>query len=114
MSRFKYALNGLKTLLIKDQKFSLHIYASIIAIVFGFLLHINRSEWIFILLAISLVLAFEAINTAVEYVVDLVTTEYHDYAKYAKDIAAFSVMIVSVLALIIGLIVFIPHLINLI
>ena len=112
MSRFKYALDGLKTLLIKDQKFSLHIYASII--VFGFLLHINRSEWIFILLAISLVLAFEAINTAVEYVVDLVTTEYHDYAKYAKDIAAFSVMIVSILALIIGLIVFIPHLINLI
>ncbi|MDQ7158157.1 diacylglycerol kinase, partial [Staphylococcus warneri] len=49
MSRFKYALDGLKTLLIKDQKFSLHIYASIIAIVFGFLLHINRSEWIFIL-----------------------------------------------------------------
>lgn len=114
MSRFKYALDGLKTLLIKDQKFSLHIYASIIAIVFGFLLHINRSEWIFILLAISLVLAFEAINTAVEYVVDLVTTEYNDYAKYAKDIAAFSVMIVSILALIIGLIVFIPHLINLI
>ncbi|ATH63694.1 diacylglycerol kinase [Staphylococcus pasteuri] len=103
----------MKTLLIKDQKFSLHIYASIIAIVFGFIFHINRLEWLFILLAISLVLAFEAINTAVEYVVDLVTSEYHDYAKYAKDIAAFSVMIVSILALLIGLIVFIPYFINL-
>ncbi len=113
MKRFNYALNGLKTLLIKDQKFSLHIYASIIAIVFGFIFHINRLEWLFILLAISLVLAFEAINTAVEYVVDLVTSEYHDYAKYAKDIAAFSVMIVSILALLIGLIVFIPYFINL-
>ncbi|KKI57501.1 diacylglycerol kinase (ATP) [Staphylococcus pasteuri] len=113
MKRFSYALNGLKILLIKDQKFSLHIYASIIAIVFGFIFHINRLEWLFILLAISLVLAFEAINTAVEYVVDLVTSEYHDYAKYAKDIAAFSVMIVSILALLIGLIVFIPYFINL-
>ncbi|MEN2453740.1 diacylglycerol kinase family protein, partial [Bacillus sp. JR_15] len=56
MKRFSYALNGLKTLLIKDQKFSLHIYASIIAIVFGFIFHINRLEWLFILLAISLVL----------------------------------------------------------
>ncbi|MDI1802039.1 diacylglycerol kinase, partial [Staphylococcus aureus] len=48
-----------------------------------------------------------------EYVVDLVTVEYHDLAKYAKDIAAFSVLIVSILAFIIGLIVFLPHFIAL-
>ena len=45
--------------------------------------------------------------------VDLVTTDYHEYAKHAKDIAAFSVVIVSVLALCIGLIVFVPHILSL-
>ena len=62
----------------------------IVAIVFGLVLNINRIEWIFILIAIALVLTVEALNTAIEYVVDLVTVEYHDLAKYAKDIAAFS------------------------
>ena len=59
----------------------------------------------FILFSIALVLSLEAINTSIEFVVDLVTTDYHEYAKHAKDIAAFSVVIVSVLALCIGLIV---------
>lgn len=63
----------------------------------------------FILLAIFLVLTLEAVNTAIECVVDLVTMEYHELAKQAKDIAAFSVLLVSILALIIGLIIFIPH-----
>ena len=50
----------------------------------GFIFHINRSEWMFVLLAIALVLSLEAINTSIEFVVDLVTTEYHEYAKHAK------------------------------
>ncbi|HFE4996208.1 TPA: diacylglycerol kinase family protein [Staphylococcus aureus] len=113
MKRFKYALDGLKILIQKDYKFLLHVFAMIVAIVFGLVLNINRIEWIFILIAIALVLTVEALNTAIEYVVDLVTVEYHDLAKYAKDIAAFSVLIVSILAFIIGLIVFLPHFIAL-
>ncbi|MDT4091221.1 diacylglycerol kinase [Staphylococcus aureus] len=113
MKRFKYALDGLKILIQKDYKFLLHVFAMIVAIVFGLVLNINRIEWIFILIAIALVLTVEALNTAIEYVVDLVTVEYHDLAKYAKDIAAFSVLTVSILAFIIGLIVFLPHFIAL-
>lgn len=61
----------------------------IVAIVFGLVLNINRIEWIFILIAIALVLTVEALNTAIEYVVDLVTVEYHDLAKYAKRYCGF-------------------------
>lgn len=56
-----------------------------------------------------LVLTLEAVNTAIECVVDLVTMDYHELAKQAKDIAAFSVMLVSIFALITGLVVFLPH-----
>ena len=55
-----------------------------------------------------LVLTLEAVNTAIECVVDLVTMDYHELAKQAKDIA-FSVMLVSIFALITGLVVFLPH-----
>lgn len=69
------------------------------------MLNIDRIDWILIIVAIGLVLSFEAINTSIEFVVDLITTDYHEYAKYAKDIAAFSVVIVSIVSICIGLIV---------
>ena len=62
-------------------------------------------EWLFILLAIFLVLTLEAALLQLN-VVDLVTMDYHELAKQAKDIAAFSVMLVSIFALITGLVVF--------
>ena len=113
MKRFKYALQGLNTIVKKDWKFTIHLCCAAMAILLGIFVGINKVEWLFLIIAISLVLAFEAINTAVEYVVDLCTKEYNILAKYAKDIAAFSVLIVSVMSLIIGLIIFIPHLLAL-
>ena len=61
---------------------------------------------VLIIIAIGFVLTFEAMNTALEYVVDLITDEYHELAKKAKDTAAASVMLASIIALVIGLIVF--------
>lgn len=107
--RFKFAYNGFKALLVKDHNFLLHLIIAILVILLGFIFNINRYEWISILLAIFLVLTTEAINTAIEFTIDLITLDYHEYAKYAKDIAAFSVTLTSILAVIIGLIVFIPH-----
>ena len=103
MKRFKYALQGLNTIVKKDWKFTIHLCCAAMAILLGIFVGINKVEWLFLIIAISLVLAFEAINTAVEYVVDLCTKEYNILAKYAKDIAAF----------IIGLIIFIPYLLAL-
>lgn len=112
MKRFKYAFQGLLVLFSKDKKFLIHIIFAVITIFLSIYLKINTVEWILILLAIGFVLTFEAINTALEYVVDLITDEYHDYAKKAKDTAAASVMLASVIALAIGLIVFLPYFIK--
>ena len=113
MQRFKYALQGLLTILKKDLNFTLHLSCAAVAIMLGLYVGITKVEWLILIITISLVLAFEAINTAVEYVVDLCTKEYNILAKYAKDIAAFSVLIVSIMSLIIGLIIFIPYLLAL-
>ena len=62
------------------------------------------------LFAISLVLTLEMINTAIEKTVDMVTKEYHPYARIAKDISAGAVLIASVNALIVGYLLFFDRL----
>ncbi|MCD8825965.1 diacylglycerol kinase family protein [Staphylococcus gallinarum] len=110
MKRFKYAFQGMMILFKKDSKFFMHVLVGIVTIICGWFFQISTLDWLMIVIAIGLVLAFEAINTAVEYVVDLVTTEYDPLAKHAKDVAAFSVMLASIVALVIGLVVFLPYL----
>ncbi|AMY04667.1 diacylglycerol kinase [Staphylococcus condimenti] len=112
MKRFKYPIQGLITIIKKDLNFLLHLITAVIVILAGIFFGISKIEWIVIILVIALVLAFEAINTAVEYVVDLVTDEYKPLAKRAKDTAALSVLIISIAAGTIGLIIFIPYILN--
>lgn len=74
----------------------------------GLYLSLQTWEWITILLTVGIVLTLECLNTAIETVVDLVTEEYHPLAKIAKDVAAGAVLIFSIIAVIIGLLIFGP------
>ena len=56
-----------------------------------------------------MVLAAEAFNTAIERLVNLVSTDYHPIAGDVKDIAAGAVLICAIFAAIIGLIIFVPY-----
>jgi len=60
-------------------------------------------------MVISLVLGVEMINTAIEEVVDLVTKDYREEAKYAKDVSAGMVLIVAIGSFVVGLYIFLPH-----
>ncbi len=111
MNRFKYAFQGVLTLLRKDRNFLYHLILAVLIIILGSFLSLNRIEWMLILLAIFLVLITETINTAIEYAVDLTTGSFHIFAKNAKDISAFSVLLASIFAIIIGCMIFIPKLI---
>jgi diacylglycerol kinase len=93
-------------------KLMLLIAGFTVAFAFGFAL--NKFEWITIILCIGLVLALEAMNSALEYLADLVSPDYHILAKKCKDTAAASVLIVSVASACVGLLIFIPKIINLI
>ena len=54
----------------------------------------------------------EIVNTAIERTVDLVTKEYEELAKIAKDVAAAAVLVMSMFSVVIGIIIFLPKLIN--
>lgn len=86
----------------------------LMVIVAGVTLKINTTEWSVVLILCGLVISLELINTAIENAVDLVTEEYNEKAKNAKDIAAGAVLFSAIIAAIIGFIIFLPKIINII
>lgn len=114
INSFKYAFEGLKYAFIYEQNLTVHILATIIVIVLGFLFKISIFEWLVIFLIIGLVIATELINTSIEATIDLVTDEINPLAKIAKDTAAAAVLIFGLTALIAGALIFIPKIINII
>ena len=105
----QFALQGL-SILLNQRNFRIEIALAFLAVGLGFYLQINLQEWLWISLAISLVLVIEAINTAIELTLNRISREYHPVTKQAKDIAAGAVVLCCLQAIVIGLIVFIPKL----
>jgi diacylglycerol kinase len=83
-----------------------------LAIIAGILLKISATEWLFIVLCSMLVLMLELINTAVEYLCDTITTDFHPVIKIVKDISAAAVLISAAGSVITGLIIFLPKIIG--
>lgn len=107
---FPFAFAGIGHLLRTQGNAQIHVAAGSVAIALGFLFNIDRGEWLALALTITLVLAAEGVNTAVEAVVDLVTPGFHPLAKIAKDVAAGTVLLTAIGAVAVGLIVFLPRL----
>ena len=109
----KNCLDGISYVTKNEKNFKREIALGIIALILSYILKIDKIEFIIILTMIRLVLTAEIINTAIERTVDLVTKEYHELARIAKDVSAGSVLVTSIFALIIGIIIFIPKIITL-
>jgi diacylglycerol kinase (ATP) len=110
LASFRYAFAGIRIFLGTQHNVWIQIAIAVLTVVAGFILHIERLEWVMILSCIGLVLALEAVNTSIEYLADTVHPEMHDGIRKVKDIAAGAVLIASITAAIIGLIIFIPYL----
>lgn len=109
----KNCLDGISYVTKNEKNFKREIALGIIALILSYILKIDKIEFIIILTMICLVLTAEIINTAIERTVDLVTKEYHELARIAKDVSAGSVLVTSIFALIIGIIIFMPKIITL-
>ena len=109
---FKYAYEGVIAALKEEPNMKFHFLMALIVIILGFVFKISRTEWIIIILVTGLVLSVELTNTAIEAVVDGFTKDHHPTAKVAKDISAGAVLITAITASIVGILVFLPHLLN--
>lgn len=107
---FKHALDGVWTAVKTQPNFRIHLTLSLLSVTLGIVVQISRLEWIAIAIVIAMGLAIELLNTAIEFTVDLVTSEYHVLAKYAKDTAAAAMLMYAICAVAIACFIFIPRL----
>lgn len=114
-SSFEFAFTGILTAFKEERNMRKHAVSAILVLIAGTVFRISAVEWLFLLLSVTLVIAFEIVNSAIENVVDL-ASDYHFsmLAKNAKDMAAGAVLVVSGFALLTGLIIFVPKIWNLI
>ena len=103
---FRYALNGILLSFKTQRHLRIHFGVAVLVLLAGFVWRLSRTELLILVFAISLVILAELFNTALETVVDLVTTDYHPLAKVAKDVAAGAVLVAAVNAALVGLLLF--------
>ena len=109
---FSFAWNGLKEV-VKERNFRIHMVATLLVIIAGFFLDLNRLEWIVIILVIGIVLISETFNSVVEQIIDYLKPEIHPKAKIIKDMSAGAVLLAAITAIIVGLTIFLPKIIQL-
>ena len=110
---FKYAFVGIWTMLKSQQNAWVHACATVAVVTVGFVLSISPAEWCWLVLAIIAVWMAEALNTAIEFLADVVSPEFHPLVKKAKEVAAGAVLISAIGAIIIGIIIIGPYVLKL-
>ena len=113
LKTFVYAARGILHFFKSEFKAWIHLLAGIAAVLLAIFLKINPTEWLFIIVAIGLVFMSEITNTVIEKFLDKFHPEQNSITGKIKDMMAAVVLISAVVALIIGIVVFIPYIIEL-
>ena len=110
---FRDAVKGIVYIFQSQRNFRIQVACFVIAVIAAIILKLNFSQISVIIFASGFVLMGEMINTGLEKLVDLISPEYHPLAGRIKDISAGVVLVASIIAVIIGFIIFLPAIINL-
>lgn len=108
-----HAMRGVKVVFFSEQSFRIQVVVAVLVIIAACSVGLTSTEWIIILLLIGSVLTLEMVNSILERVVDTFKPRIHPVVKDIKDIMAGTVMLVSLIAAVVGLIIFCPHLLEL-
>ncbi|WP_255259833.1 diacylglycerol kinase family protein [Lentibacillus sp. CBA3610] len=109
---FSHALNGLKSVITTELNFRIHLIASLCVIAAGIVFRLEVMQWAVVVLVIGFVLVTEVINTSIEKMMDYLKPDIHPRAKAIKDMAAGAVLISAVIAVVVGLLIFIPEILS--
>lgn len=104
------ALSGIKHSVLTQRNMRIHLAAAVLVLLASWLLGLSRLELVAVVFAIALVLTAEMFNTAVEETIDLYVKTYNAGARLAKHVAAGAVLTAAICAVVIGLLIFVPHL----
>lgn len=110
---FRFALSGLGFAIVNNRNMQIHTAAAICVLILSFAFEIQRVEFIALVVMIVLVMTAEMINTSIEEMTNLITSEHRKEAKIAKDVSAGMVLVVSTGAAIVGIYIFLPYILAL-
>lgn len=105
---FKYAGKGVAKVAATEVNFLIHLAAAAVVTALGFFFRLAPLEWAAVLLCFGLVLSAEAMNSAVERIVNFISPGHHEKAGEIKDIAAGAVLLAAAIAALVGLVIFLP------
>lgn len=103
---FNYAIEGIFYVLRTQKNMRTHFITAFLVLILSLFLRVGKVEFILLMVAISMVLVAELINTAIESAIDITSTTFDPLAKIAKDVAAAAVLITALNAVVVGVIVF--------
>lgn len=109
---FYYAFQGVFLFFSSQHNMYIHAVAAFLSIVLGFFFQITVTEWGLVILCISMVIAIEMINSAIEVLVDLVSPNWSAKAKFIKDVSAAAVLMVAIGSALIGALIFLPYILK--
>lgn len=109
---FRYSIKGLIKTWKEEQNLQIQSLVALLVLFLAFYFKISPGEWALLILSISLVLTIELINSAVERITDILKPRINGYVKEIKDIMAGAVLLISIMSVIVGLIIFLPRILN--
>ena len=112
LQAFRYAFAGLWHVLRTQRNAWIHLLVTLAVILMGIWLRLNRLDWAVIVTAICIVWLAEILNTALEAVTDLASPETHPLARVGKDVGAGAVLLASFNAVVIGVLILLPPIIE--
>ena len=110
LKNFSFAFQGLRAAYQEEYSFRIELFIALLVVILSVILRISSLEWMLVIIAMAMVLSLELLNSRIERMMNILHPEVHDQVKVIKDISAAAVLIASLMALIIGLIIFIPYL----
>ena len=114
LKSFSFAFEGFAFMLRTQHNAWAHLVATIAVVVLGFALQVSADAWRWLIASMALVWVAEAMNTAFEHLCDVVSPQFHESVKRAKDIAAAAVLVCVIAAALLGAITLAPYVLALI
>ena len=112
LNKCKYSYQGLAYCFQNESSFLIEAISACLVIIMGIVFDITFLEWVISFGSLCLITIIELLNTAIEATVDMVTQDYNEYAKIAKDCGSAATGIMTLLAVLVNLIIFVPYFIK--
>jgi len=111
LQTFKHAFDGIIWAFRNERNLKIHAVSAVLVSALGLYLQVSTTDWVILLICIGMVISAELLNTAIEKILDLLHPQISDKVKIIKDISAGAVLILSIIAAIVGALVFVKYLV---